>query len=85
MTKPCRVCALPTTGRCGVDAALALEIHGPAWIARRFLNLTKRDIKHHRDRYLCGDPLLAVAEQRGWLEDLEASEVDATPDPPGGA
>ena len=85
--KECRVCALPASERRGVDAALALKIHGLAWIARRFLNLSRRDVRHHRDHCLGPNPLIAVVRARGWtgeddelvvgevVADVEAEEV----------
>jgi len=77
--RECPVCRLPTVEQRGLDAALALQLHGPRWISRRFPHLTKHQIEAHRDRCLGGDPLLAVARARGWLSDaeLEAAEQEA--------
>jgi hypothetical protein len=70
--KGCRVCRLPASERKFVDVALALG-RSPAWLSRRFLNVSRHQIKTHLERCLRGDAFLYQVRLRGWDDVIEAA------------
>jgi hypothetical protein len=68
----CKVCSHPL--RKEIDRALALGA-SPAQLARKFLNLSKKQLNHHRNVCLEGDPLRVLAEQMGY-ELIDEPEQD---------
>jgi hypothetical protein len=59
----CKVCSHQL--RKDIDRALA-EGDSPAWLARSVLNLSKKQLKHHRNVCMEGDPLRVLAEEMGY-------------------
>ncbi len=74
----CKVCLNPEHRL--INSALALA-WSPRRVATKFRTLSRAQIDRHRRVCLGGDPLLAVARERGWLEE-EGEPIGTTP--PGG-
>ena len=72
MSGTCKVCSHPL--RKEIDRALALG-KSPAQLARKVLNLSKKQLKHHRNVCMEGDPLRVLAEQMGY-ELIDEPEQD---------
>jgi hypothetical protein len=68
----CKVCSHQL--RNDIDRALA-EGYSPAWLARNILNLSKKQLKHHRNVCMEGDPLRVLAEEMGY-ELIDEPEQD---------
>ncbi len=74
MSGTCKVCSHQL--RKGIDRELALGC-SPASLARRVLNLSKKQLKHHRNVCMGGDPLRVLAEEMGY-ELIDDPEQEAT-------
>jgi hypothetical protein len=68
----CKVCSHRL--RKDIDRALA-EGYSPTWLARNVLNLSKKQLKHHRNVCMEGDPLRVLAEEMGY-ELIDEPEQD---------
>jgi hypothetical protein len=68
----CKVCSHPL--RKEIDRALARGA-SPAQLARKTLNLSKKQLARHRNECMEGDPLRVLAERMGY-ELIDEPEQD---------
>jgi hypothetical protein len=64
----CAVCRSLGRERRLLEVGLALG-YSPRKLSRKFKALSRTQIAKHRDKCLGGDPLVAVARMRGWIDE----------------
>lgn len=71
-TPSCPACSMVRREVEALNVGLALG-KSPRRLSRSFMSLSRVQIKAHRDQCLLGDPLGAVARERGWTDEPKAA------------